>query len=198
MRRQKVLGFAAVTAFALVLGHGIAAAQAQAQRAPAAAGAPDVTAGLTRTVTLTPQEELAQSEGILSRMDSSRSVVRRQLETARAQRDVVKTLCLNDKLNQLDVAIRSARERRQALEAAAQRQDADLATHEFTILSVLRQRADQLTAEANQCIGQEAGFIEPSAVQAFVDNGIPDEPPAIDGPTVGVIVTPPPCASCVK
>lgn len=202
MRRQKVLGFAAVAAFALLLGHGIAAAQAQGQRAPAPpaspAGAPDVTAGLTRTVTLTPQEELAQSEGILSRMDASRSVVRRQLETARAQRDVVKTLCLNDKLNQLDVAIRSARERRQALEAAAQRQDADLATHEFTILSVLRQRSDQLTAEANQCIGQEAGFIEPSAVQAFVDNGIPDEPPAIDGPTVTVVVQPFPPASAVK
>jgi hypothetical protein len=197
MRRQKVLGFAAVAVFALLLGHGIAAAQAQAQAAPPA-GAPDVTAGLTRTVTLTPQEELAQSEGILSRMDSGRSVVRRQLETARAQRDVVKTLCLNDKLNQLDVAIRSARERRQALEAATQRADADLATHEFTILSVLRQRADQLTAEANQCIGQEAASFEPSAVQAFVDNGIPDEPPSIDGPTQGVIVTPPPCASCVK
>src|SRR5579863_1480472 len=117
MRRQKVLGFTAVAAFALLLGHGIAAAQAQAQGAPAA---PDATAGLARPVTLTPQEELAQSEGILSRMDTSRSVVRRQLEQARAQRDVVKTLCLNDKLNQLDVAIRSARERRQALEAAAQ------------------------------------------------------------------------------
>ena len=31
--------------------------------------------------------------------------VRRMLEQARAQRDVVKTLCLNDKLNQIDVAI---------------------------------------------------------------------------------------------
>ena len=124
---------------------------------------------LTRQVNLTPAEELAQSEQLLSRMDSSRSGVRRQLETARAQRDVVKTLCLNDKLNQLDVAIRSARERRQSLEAAASRADADLATHEFTILSVLRQRADQLTAEANQCIGQEAGFIGDSAVTATVE-----------------------------
>jgi hypothetical protein len=195
MRRQKVLGFTAVAAFALLLGHGIAAAQAQAQGAPVA---PDATAGLTRQVNLSPQEELAQSEGILSRMDSSRSVVRRQLETARAQRDVVKTLCLNDKLNQLDVAIRSARERRQALEAAAQRQDADLSNHEFTILSVLRQRTDQLTAEANQCIGNEATFVGDNTVQATIDPGIPQGPDVWEGPTVPVIVTPPPCASCVK
>lgn len=198
MRRQKVLGFTAVAAFALLLGHGIAAAQAQAQGAAVAPSAPDATAGLTRQVNLTPQEELAQSEGVLSRMDSSRSVVRRQLETARAQRDVVKTLCLNDKLNQLDVAIRSARERRQALEAAAQRADADLANHEFTILSVLRQRTDQLTAEANQCIGSEASFVGENAVQTFIEPGIPPGPDVWEGPTVPVIVVPPPCMSCVK
>ena len=104
--------------------------------------------------------------------------MRRQLETARAQRDVVKTLCLNDKLNQIDVAIRSARERRQALELAANRKDADLANHEFTILTVLRQRADQLTAEANQCIGQEAGFVGDSAVTSTIDPNLPQEDPS--------------------
>jgi hypothetical protein len=195
MRRQQILGFTVVAACALLLGHGIAAAQAQG--APVVPP-PDANAGVIREVNLSPQEELVQSESFVARMDSSRTTVRQALEKARLQRDVVKTLCLNDKLNQLDVAIRSARERRQALEAAAQRQDADLATHEFTILSVLRQRSDQLTAEANQCIGSEAGFIEPSAVQAFIDNGIPDEPPPWEGPTVVVVVSPPPCASCVK
>jgi hypothetical protein len=123
--------------------------------------------------------------------------VRRQLETARAQRDVVKTLCLNDKLNQLDVAVRSARERREALQAAVQRSDADLASHEFTILSVLRQRSDQLTAEANQCIGQEAGFIGDSAVSATVDPGLP-EPTGWAPPGDNVIVEPPTCSSCIK
>ena len=193
MRRQRILGFTAVAAFALLIGHGIAAAQAQG--APAA---PDATVGVTRQVNLTPAEELAQSEAFLVRMDSSRTAVRRQLETARAQRDVVKTLCLNDKLNQLDVALRSARERRESLGAAAQRSDADLATHEFTILSVLRQRSDQLTAEANQCIGQEAGFVGESAVSSTVEPGIPPDPVAWDGPSSVVIVEPPSCASCIK
>jgi|SRR6185437_2220762 len=179
MRRQRFLGFTAVAAFALLVGHGIAAAQAQKD----GARLPDATAGLTRQVNLSPAEEVSQSEGFLSRMDASRTGVRRQLETARAQRDVVKTLCLNDKLNQIDVAIRSARERKDALQAAAQRSDTDLANHEFTILSVLRQRTDQLTAEANQCIGQEAGFVGESAVNATIDPGIAPDPGAFAPPS---------------
>jgi hypothetical protein len=186
MRRQKVGGFTAVAAFALFVGHGIAAAQAPAPPPPA----PDATAGLTRQVSLTPAEEVAQSEAFLGKMDGSRTVVRRQLETARAQRDVVKTLCLNDKLNQLDVAVRSARERREALMAAAQRADSDLANHEFTILQVLRQRSDQLTAEANQCIGQEAAFIGDSAVSSTIDPGIVPDPGAFQPPST-VVVDPP-------
>ncbi|MFT3769222.1 MAG: hypothetical protein QM820_27605 [Minicystis sp.] len=174
MRRQRNLGFTAVAAFALLIGHGIAAAQAQGQAIPQQQ--PDATAGLTRQVNLSPQEQLTQSDSFLARMDGSRTVVRQALEKARIARDVVKTLCLNDKLNQLDVAIRSARERRESLAAAVQRSDVDLANHEFTILSVLRQRSDQLTAEANQCIGQEAGFVGDSAVSFTVDPGIVDDP----------------------
>jgi hypothetical protein len=194
---RRILGFTGVAAFALLLGHGIAAAQAQ--NGPA----PDATGALTRQVNLTPQEMVTQSEALLTRMDASRTGVRRQLETARAQRDVVKTLCLNDKLNQLDVALRSANERREALAAATQRSDADLANHEFTILSVLRQRSDQLTAEAQQCIGQEAGFLGDSAVQATVEPGIPPDPSSWEAPGSNIIVVTPPitdpplCVSCV-
>lgn len=203
MRRQNVLGFTAVTAFAFLVGHGIAAAQAQ----NGVQQVPDASAGVTRQVNLSPAEELAQTDTFLARMDGSRNGVRRQLETARAQRDVVKTLCLNDKLNQVDVAIRSARERRQALEAAANRNDVDLSNHEFTILSVLRQRSDQLTAEANQCIGQEAGFVGESAVTSTIDPNLPQQDPSEypvnkypvnNSPVDGLVVEPPACSSCIK
>ena len=89
-------------------------------------------------------------------MEQASGNVRRQLEAARAARDVVKTLCLNDKLSQIDVATRSAKDRRQSLQLAIGRNDSELGNHEFTILTVLRQRTEQLTAEANQCIGEEA------------------------------------------
>jgi hypothetical protein len=182
--------FSAVVGLAMLIGHGVASAQAQTAPPPT-----DASGGLSRQVNLTPAEQLQQSDGFLARMEGARATVRRQLEQARAARDVVKTLCLNDKLNQIDVAIRSARERRQALELAANRKDADLSNHEFTILTVLRQRVDQLTAEANQCIGQEAGFVGESAVTTTVDPNLPQEDPS-EYPDSDVITEPPACSSC--
>jgi hypothetical protein len=193
MRRERLLGFGAVCGLALLVATGIAAAQAEGNpQAPP----PDTNAGLGRQVSLSPSEQLAESDIFLNRMDSARQIVRRLLEQARAQRDVVKTLCLNDKLNQIDVAIRSARERRQSLELAAKRNDADLSSHEFTILTVLRQRVEQLTAEANQCIGKEIDVLGESAVTTTIDPTIPDDP-AFYPPSV-IIHEPPPSASLIK
>lgn len=191
MKREQIIGFAAVALVSVVVGHGIAAAQAQTSPPP------DASAGLARQGTLSPAEQLAQSATFIARMDGARTSVRRQLETARSQRDVVKTLCLNDKLNQIDVAIRSARERRQGLELAVNRRDADLSNHEFTILTVLRQRTEQLTAEANQCIGQEAGFIGDSAVTATIDPNLPKDDPS-EYPVSDIIIEPPACSSCFR
>ena len=191
MRQNRILGFVAVTMLSMVVGHRIAAAQAEFAPPPP----PDASTGLARQVNLTPAEMLSATESFLARMEAARATIRRMLETARSQRDVVKTLCLNDKLNQMDVALRSARERRAALELAVSRKDADLANHEFTILNVLRQRTDQLTAEANLCIGKEAEYIGDSAVTSTIDPGMPREDPS-EYPNEPVIVEPPACSSC--
>ena len=175
----------------------LVAAAAGTAGAQNAQGTTDGQVGFQRKPQLTPQQQVSEANNQVTRMEQGAAAIRRQLEEARAARDVVKTLCLNDKLNQIDVAVRSARERRQSLEAAAQRQDADLASHEFTILTVLRQRSDQLTAEANQCIGQEAAFVGESAVSSTIDPGLaPDE--GWKQPDDGKVVEPPSCASCVK
>jgi hypothetical protein len=184
MPRQRYIGFTAVAVVAAVA-FGVVAADAQGVKPVPEVPSP----GAIRTVNLTPQEELVQTESFLVRMDSSRTGVRRMLEGARAQRDVVKTLCLNDKLNQIDVAVRSARERREQLQAAVQRNDTDLANHEFNILSVLRQRTDQLTAEANQCIGQDTGFVGDNVVTATIDPGIPPDPYPMEPVGFGTTVT---------
>lgn len=192
MQRERMLGFGALCALSLLVAAGIASAQAQG--APPAP--PDTNAGLQRQVTLTPAQQLQETDTYLARMESARSVVRRLLEEARAQRDVVKTLCLNDKLNQIDVTLRSARERRQALDLAVKRDDADLSSHEFTILGVLRQRVEQLTAEANQCIGKDADILGETSTVTQIDPGIPDDPAFY--PPVVVIMEPPPSASVIK
>ena len=90
---------------------------------PAADGSGTV--GFQRKTSLNPQEQLAESAKHLARMEQAAGGVRKMLEEARKQRDVVKTLCLNDKLSQVDVAIRSGRDRRTQLTAAVNRNDAE-------------------------------------------------------------------------
>jgi hypothetical protein len=192
MRRERMLGFGAICALSLLVAHGIASAQAGG--APPVP--PDTNAGLGRQVTLSPAEQLSQAETYLVRMENARGIVRRLLEEARAQRDVVKTLCLNDKLNQIDVGLRSARERKGSLELAAKRNDADLSSHEFTILGVLRQRIEQLTAEANQCIGKDADIMGESSIISSVDPAIPDDPAFYPPPIIVIEI--PPSASVFK
>jgi hypothetical protein len=146
---------------------------------------------------LSPQQQLAEADSQVSRMELAAGNVRRQLETARAARDVVKTLCLNDKLSQIDVATRSAKDRRQSLQLAVTRNDSELGNHEFTILTVLRQRSEQLTAEANQCIGEEATLIGEAKVTTTIDPTLPpDDDTEYNPPNPNIVINPPDCGSC--
>jgi len=63
---------------------------------------------------LSGQDELTQAQLILTRIDQASGTARRQLDSARQDHDVVKSLCLNDKLSQVDVAGRSAKDRQGA------------------------------------------------------------------------------------
>ena len=182
MRTQRIGGGLFVCAlFSAIYG------VADAQTTRASVGA-ETSVGMQRQVNLTPQEQLAQADTFVAQMGVTGSSVRRMLEQARAQRDVVKTLCLNDKLNQIDVATRSAQDRRAQLEQASARHDADLANHEFTILTVLRQRVEQLRAEANQCIGEESVLFGETKVITTIDQNLPHEDPSSypDNPIVSV------------
>jgi hypothetical protein len=187
MRIGASLRWAAITAFVLA-----AAGPATAQQSPApSAPPPDSQVGFERRQQLSPQEELGQADQAIARMDQASATVRRQLEAARQARDVVKTLCLNDKLSQIDVAARSGRDRQAALQAAVQRNDVELANHEFAILTVLRQRAEQLSAEANQCIGEEVAFVGQTEVTTQINPNLPGEEttpyPPLEIPPVAVL-----------
>jgi hypothetical protein len=185
--------------FALaILAYGATPADAQTgqagQAAPDAAG--QGTVGFQRKTSLTPQEQVGESAKHIARMEQAAAGVRKMLEEARKQRDVVKTLCLNDKLSQVDVAIRSGRDRRSQLQAAVNRNDSELANHEFTILTVLRQRSEQLVAEANQCIGEEAAFVGDTRTQVTIDPSIPPDETPYPATDPTLVVSPPPCTSC--
>jgi hypothetical protein len=163
---------------------------------PSAGQATDGQVGFQRKTSLTPQEQLVESHKHLSRMEGAAGGVRKMLEEARRQRDVVKTLCLNDKLSQIDVAVRSARDRRGQLQAAVNRNDAELSNHEFTILTVLRQRSEQLVAEANQCIGEESAFVGDTRTTVQIDPQIAPEETPYPSTDPTLVIGPPQCTSC--
>lgn len=158
-------GFVAILAVVGVLG-GASAEEAGGATAPAAEAEPT-----------TPAQMVTAAKGMLPAMDRSATVVRRQLTMAREQKDVVKALCLNDKLNQIDLAIRTANDRVTDLENAASANDVDRSRHQFTVVEVLRDRVTTLVSEANQCIGEETGFVGESAVTVEVED-VPDTDPS--------------------
>jgi hypothetical protein len=164
-----------VTLLAVVGVVGVAAAQTPAPAAPVRA---PVELGGGRDVSLTIEQMAADAKVALPEMDRGAAAVRRQLADAREKRDVVRVLCLNDKLNQIDLATRTASDRVEALNAAASQKDTDRTRHEFTVVRVLRDRVKTLVTEANQCIGEETGFVGESKVTVDIDPNLPDTDPS--------------------
>jgi hypothetical protein len=174
---------AAALAFAIASAIGVALAQ-QAVPPPA------VEVAGQKDVALTPEQMLAEAKEYLPAMDRGTNVVRRQLAAAREKKDVVKTLCLNDKLNQIDLAVRTATDRLDGLNNAVTQNDNDRARHQFTVLQVLRDRVNTLVSEANQCIGEETGFVGESKITVEVDPDIPEVDPS-DFPDDPLVSAPP-------
>lgn len=173
----------------------LAAGVAAAQTPPANSTQPaPVELGTRQEVVLTPAEMVAAAKGYLPEMDRGASIVRRQLGEARDRRDVVRVLCLNDKLNQIDLATRTANDRMDALQASATQNDNDRTKHEYTVVTVLRDRVKSLVSEAAQCIGEETGFVGESRVTVTVDPNIPDTDPS-EFPNDGIVNTPPTLSS---
>jgi hypothetical protein len=135
---------------------------------------------------LSPREQVQRATQYLEEMGRASETVRNALEQARAARDVVKVLCLNDKVNQIDIASRSAKGRVEALGQAVEQNDTVKARHDFAVLQVLGERVDALVAESNQCVGEEVGFFGESEMLVDVDPRIPDPDPDRIGADLGI------------
>jgi hypothetical protein len=180
-----------ITTFVL----GVAGSATAQSATPALVPPPDGQVGFQRNAALSPQEMIAEGIATVTRMQNASATVGRQLTQARGARDVVKTLCLNDKLSQIDVTTRSAQDRLSALQAAAARGDIEGAHHHFSILTAHRQHAEQVTAEANQCIGEEIAFVGATTTTTQIDNDIVNEAVTDLNDTTVIITVPPPPSS---
>jgi hypothetical protein len=147
---------------------------------------------------LEPSEAIARAATIVSFMNQASETVRRSLEQARANRDVVKVLCLNDKQQQVDIASRSAEERVASHQTALQSGESAKARHDFAVLEVLNERVEALLAEAAQCVGEEVGFFGDAVLAVTVDPQIPEADPERLGTDIGAVFDGPVLSSPVR
>jgi len=166
---------------------GVAIAQEGGASAPSV-GTKEVKGGAD--VSLSPKDMLDKVRGFIPEMDKLRASVGLQLSEAKKKKDVVKALCLDDKVKQMKLATDTAKDRVVDLSSAVSQNDPDRSKHEFTVIQVLRERVQTLVAEAQQCIGEETGFVGNTDVTLTIDPAIPDADPS-DFPDDPVVSEPP-------
>lgn len=143
------------------------------------ADAPEETATVAsseKNVTLTPSEMQSGAETHITGMqDTLRRVVELQ-QLARKQKDVIKLNCVNDKLLQVKQLLNIAEAgRTNLIESIAQSDDAGSA-HQFSQITIAKEKTSGLGDEAEGCIGEELIFLGPTEVDV-------DEPVIPDDPT---------------
>jgi hypothetical protein len=139
-------------------------------------------------------EMVNEGAAVVRKGETSSRSVRRMLDAARKQADIIRVTCLNDKLTQINANLKTAQARLSALREAV---DPDRQAHEHTVLSVVGQKLQVLDREAQQCVGQgmyDTGAtkviteIDEDSLLPFEEN--PSSPPVLLPPSLPTI--PPP------
>lgn len=169
---------------------------AAAEVAPFAAAGSAAAMTSSQAAPLTPAQMHESATKLASQMGQETLSLRRQLDEARKRRDIVRFLCLDDKVKQADLVIGSVRDRVSSLDHAAKRDDVERVHHEFTVVEALRERMRTVSMEASQCVGEELGFIDDAKVVVEIEPTVPSidptrlppdplfsEPPMVSSPT---------------
>ena len=158
-----------LVAAVLLLGPGLGRAQAPAKPS---------TSTLERAADVPDAEKVKRSAAAVTRMRTSLTDVLHRLEEARATKDVVKLNCVNEKLTQVKGLLRISEQADVALQEAVVKKDSTAAEHEYSKVSIARNKVDQLRNESEQCIGQLAFRTDENlTVEVEVPGGLPTDDP---------------------
>lgn len=137
-------------------------------------------------------EKLRRSAEALARMRAVLKDVLGKLEEARNTKDVVKLSCVNEKLTQVKGLLRISEQSDVSLQEAVARKEASGAEHEYTKVTIARQKVELLRAETEECIGQLAFRTDENlTVEVEIPDGIPSEDPTQPEPPPDAISHPP-------
>ena len=149
---------------------------------------PAQTTTLERAADVPDAEKISRSNAAVSRMRTVLTEVLGRLEEARATKDVVKLNCVNEKLTQVKGLLRISEQSDVALQEAVAKKDTTAAEHEYSKVSIAKNKVEQLRNESEQCIGQLAFRTDENlTVEVEVPSGLPSDdptnPPAPQPPT---------------
>ncbi|MGQ0507466.1 MAG: hypothetical protein ACT4TC_19340 [Myxococcaceae bacterium] len=144
---------------------------------------------------LSDAEKISRSSDGLGRMRNVLRDVLAKLEEARNTKDVVKLNCVNEKLIQIKGFLRISEQADVALQEAAAKRETAAGDHEFTKVTIARQKVEQLRGEAEECIGQLAFRTDEQAVvEVETPAGLPNLDPTNPTLPANVLVRPPPAS----
>ncbi len=113
----------------------------------------------------------SNATAMLEKMRGTRKYVQGLLDQARKDKDIIKVTCLNDKLTQINVGVRTFEDRMVSLRTAVKTGDKESISHEYKILTVLDQKVDGLRMEAEACIGESEGYLGKTEVTVTTPPG---------------------------
>lgn len=105
---------------------------------------------------LSDPEKIRRSADAVAKMRGALKTVLVKLEEARNSKDVVKLNCVNEKLTQIKGLLRISEQSDIALQESVAKKESATAEHEYTKVSIAVVKVNQLSAEAEECIGQLA------------------------------------------
>ncbi len=122
----------------LVMGGLAVAQQAVVSDDPAAdGGEEEAQMQVRRAADMTPADQIAEGQRLLSNGQSLSLRVQGMLDQSRREGDVLRVTCLDDKLTQVNAHVRTLGDRVEALQEAVRLADEARRNHEYTVIVVL-------------------------------------------------------------
>lgn len=137
--------------------------------------------GPAQGIDLSAEKMFEQAKLYVQKMQSAIKRGDKQRQEVQEQKDLVKLNCLNEKMTQAAEHVREAEHALSELADAVVNSDSVSRQHEFTRLRILHQKVLVLSAEANNCAGEDSGFVGPEKHDVEVDLSVPGGDPTDPG-----------------
>ncbi len=135
-----------------------------------------VTMPMTKTAKISANEMARNATALIGEMQVSLKRVVGLQQVARKQKDVIKLNCVNDKLLQVKKLLNIAESSRTDLTEDIANSNEPGRYHNYTKITISKEKVVVLRDEAEACIGEELSFVGPTKVDV-------DAPPVVDDPT---------------